>query len=120
MKRIIFYLVACISIVAFMTSCEKEDEFDQALLYGKWVSGTVYYKYISNGTGTTWDTSEDVNEEDGQPFTWTLVQADLTHIHIMTVGGNVPKYYKVTELTASTLKYEDDFGVSYSFIKVTQ
>ncbi len=121
MKRIVFFLVACVSAAVLMTSCEKEDEFfDETLLFGKWVSGTVYYKYLSDGNGSTWDTSDDVTEAEAQPFTWTLVQSDLTHIHIMSVGGNVPKYYTVTELTASTLKYKDDFGVSYSFTKVTK
>jgi len=49
-----------------------------------------------------------------------LAESDLTHVHIMPIGGNVPKYYTLTELTVSTLKYKDDFGVSYSFTKVTK
>lgn len=122
MKRIVFFLVACVSAAVLMTSCEKEDEFfDETLLYGKWVSGTVYYKYLSDGNGSTWDTSDDVTEAEAQPFTWTLVQSDLTHIHIMQLEGSVPKTYKVTELTSTTLKYRDEKGgVSYSFTKVTK
>lgn len=123
MKRIVFFLVACVSAAVLMTSCEKEDEFfDETLLYGKWVSGTVYYKYLSDGNGSTWDTSDDVTEAEAQSFTWTLVQSDLTHIHILETGSaDVPKQYKVTELTASTLKYTDEKGgVVYSFTKVTK
>ena len=37
------------------------------------------------------------------------------------VGGElVPKVYTVTELTASTLSYEDDYGKTHTFTKVTE
>ncbi|MDI9545652.1 MAG: hypothetical protein QM282_07285 [Bacteroidota bacterium] len=38
-------------------------------------------------------------------------------MHILEVGGVVPKVYTVTELTATSLKYEDEFGKTYSFTK---
>jgi hypothetical protein len=38
----------------------------------------------------------------------------------MQIGGSVPKVYTVTELTATTLKYHDDFDVSFSFTKVSK
>ena len=58
-------------------------------------------------------------EEEGLPFTWTLESAELTHIHIMETGGSgVPKIYTVTELTETSLKYKDDFGKTYSFVKI--
>jgi len=117
MKKIIVCLIA-ISTLMF-SSCEPEQEsFQESFLIGKWVSGTVYYKYLSNYKGTTWDTSDDVTEAEGQAFTWSLVQSELTHIHIMEVGGNVPKVFTVTELTATSLKYKDSFGKTYSFTKV--
>ena len=119
MKKILTYLSACAVIAILAVSCEKEPvSFDQTLLYGKWRSGTLYYKYFANGTGGTWDTGEDVQEEDAQDFTWTLEYAELTHIHILEIGGTVPKVYTVTELTSTTLKYHDDFGVNWSFTKV--
>jgi hypothetical protein len=99
-------------------SCEKEPAyFDESLLLGKWRSGTLFYKYHANGTGGTWDTADDVTEAEAQEFEWSLVAAELTHIHILEIGGTVPKVYTVTELTESTLKYHDDFD-SFSFIKV--
>jgi hypothetical protein len=94
--------------------------FDQSLLIGKWKSGTLYYKYLADGTGGTWDTADDVTEAEAQAFTWTLVDAELTHIHKLQIGGSVPKVYTVTELTETALKYHDDFGASFSFTKVTQ
>ena len=106
--------------IAFLAvSCEPvEESFDESLLPGKWQSGTLFYKYLSSGSGTTWDTGDDVTEAEGQAFTWTLVKAELTHIHVLQIGGSVPKVYTVTELSATTLKYHDDFGVNSSFTKV--
>lgn len=120
MKKFIICLVAFLSFSFMFSSCQKDENFFQeSFLYGKWVSGTVYYKYLSNGDGTTWDTSDDVTEAEGQAFTWTLASSELTHIYIMEIGGTgVPKVYTVTELTATTLKYKDAFGTTYSFIKL--
>ena len=117
MKKLLAYLIICLSFIVFFSSCEKTDEsFDESLLIGKWVSGTEHYKYNSNYTGSTWDTKDDVTEEEAQKFTWTLDKADLTQIHILEVGGSVPKSYTVTILTATTLKYRDGFQ-TYSFTK---
>ena len=68
----------------------------------------------------TWDEADDVTEDEAQLFTWTLVESELTHIHILEMGGTVPKVYTVTELTATSLKYKDDFGKSFSFTKVSK
>ncbi len=118
MKRLFVCLMVCFSFSVLFNSCEEEEVFFQeSLLIGKWASGTVYYKYLSDYSGKTWDPSDDVTEAEAQTFTWTLVKSELTHIHIMEVGGNVPKVYTVTELTATSLKYKDDFGTTYSFTK---
>jgi hypothetical protein len=123
MKKLFFSLILFSSVSVLFHSCEKQDDdFDETLLYGKWKSGTLYYKYLSDHNGSTWDTSEDVQEDEAQPFTWTLVNAELRQIHLIEGGGNIPKVYTVTELTASTLKYREDTalgGKSYSFTKVT-
>ena len=119
MKKTFFYLTMCAVVSILAVSCETEETyFDDALLIGKWQSGTLFYKYLDDGTGGTWDTADEVKEEEAQDFTWTLVNAELTHIHILEIGGHVPKVYTVTELTSSTLTYNDDFGVEFSFTKV--
>ncbi len=119
MKKILTYLLLGVLTALMITSCtEDEETFTDVLILGKWQSGTVYYKYLGNGTGSTWDTKDDVDESEAQGFTWTLEQSTLTHIHIMEIGGSVPKTYTVTELTSTTLKYEDDFGKKFSFTKV--
>jgi hypothetical protein len=77
----------------------------------------VHYTYTADGNGSTWDTKDDVWEEEAQKYTWTLSKSELTQIHIMEIGGNVPKRYTVTELTQNTLKYQDNFNKSHSFIR---
>ncbi len=120
MRKSIVSLISIVIITLILSACEKEDvTFDEQLLYGKWRSGTVYYKYISNGSGSTWDTSDDVTEEEAQLFTWSINQSELKHIEILEIGGFVPKVYTLTELTVGSLKYKDDFGKKFSFTKVT-
>ena len=120
-KRTLIYLTAFMLLTFLAVSCEPEEQsFDESLLIGKWQSGTVFYKYLADGTGGTWDTADDVTEDEAQPFTWTLVKSELTHIHILEMGGTVPKVYTVTELTETTLKYHDDFGGDFTFTKVAK
>ncbi len=118
MKKALIFLMATILIGLMLVSCEKEDDFDESFLIGKWESGTLYYRYFVDGTGYSWDEGDDVTENEAQDFTWTLEKSELTHIHILEIGGTVPKVYTVTELTSTRLRYEDGFGKSYSFIKV--
>ncbi len=118
-KRIAMFLTAIVAVGAIFTSCAptEEEYFDVNLLYGKWQSGTEFWRYDSNGNGATWDTADDVTEEEAQTFTWTLEANELTQIHIMEIGGSVPKVYTVTELNFTTLRYHDNFK-SYSFTRV--
>ncbi|MGE0077194.1 MAG: lipocalin family protein [Bacteroidales bacterium] len=118
MRKLMVCLIACLSISVMFTSCGKDDEttFDESLLIGKWVSGTEHYKYLSDYTGATWDTADDVTEAEAQTFTWSLDKAELTIVHDMEIKG-VPKVYTVTELTSTTLKYKDSFGTQFSYSK---
>jgi hypothetical protein len=118
-KKTFLYLTALMVLAFLASSCEPEEQsFDESLLIGKWQSGTLFYKYLADGTGGTWDTIDDVTEAEAQPFTWTLVKSELTHIHILETGPSVPKIYTVTELTATSLKYHDEFGANFSFTKI--
>ena len=118
MKKYIKFPVIILMMATLMVSCEIEEMFDEILLVGKWKSGTLYYRYFANGNGYTWDVGDDVKEEEAQDFTWTLEKSVFTHIHILEIGGTVPKVYTVTELTETSLKYKDDFGKTFSFTKV--
>lgn len=124
MSRLKFISLITIVLSLFFVSCEPDEEvFDEGLLLGKWQSQeggkTEYYRYDADYTGVMWDTADDVSEEEGMPFEWSLVSDDLTHYHIMVTGGHkVPKFYVVTELTATSLSYKDDFDKHYHFLKV--
>jgi len=122
MKRILSYLAFTIIISSVVFSCteilEEEEILNKSFLLGKWRSGTLFYKYLEDGSGGTWDTGDDVQESEAQEFTWTLVDTELTQIHVLETGGTVPKVYDITELTSTTLKYQDDFGKQFSFVKV--
>lgn len=122
MKKIVSFLGLCIVAAVLFVACDPivEQSFDETLLYGKWQSGNLFYKYLSDGSGSTWNTADDVTEAEAQKFTWTLVQSELTQNHILEMGGTVPKIYTVTELTDSTLVYKDDFGKNFSFKKVVE
>lgn len=118
MRPITKFLLVLVAMALTMVACQREEDvFDETLLIGKWRADTEYYRYDNDGTGVTWVEKDDVSEEEAQAFTWTLVKSELTHIHIIEMGGSAPKDYTVTELTATTLKYKDDFR-SYSFSKV--
>ena len=82
MKRIIFFAAAILVALFFAASCNplEENLFNESDLYGKWQSGTLFYTYASDHTGNTWDTADDVTEEEGMKFTWELVQSELTNI----------------------------------------
>jgi len=123
MKKIVSFLGLCIVAAVLFVACDPivEQSFDETLLYGKWQSNTLFYKYLTDGTGATWNTADDVTEAEAQKFTWTLVQSELTQIHAMEIGSTVvTKIYTVTELTDSTLTYNDDFGKSFTFKKVIE
>ncbi|MBP6611103.1 MAG: hypothetical protein KA206_08430 [Paludibacter sp.] len=122
MKKVSFHLMLIVLSAWAFTACSPEPEFDEVLLLGTWKSTiapvTEYYRYDAMGTGVTWNTADDVQEEEGQAFSWTLDKSDLTQIHVMEIGGGkIPKVYTVTELTATSLKYKDS-SKSYSFAKV--
>lgn len=121
MKNRILALV-CLFLTIGVSSCGLfgggEQELDPALLVGKWEENGLYERYYSNGKGLTWDTKDDVSEEEAQPFTWTLSGTTLSQEHILFNGAIVPKIYTVSELSSTKLSYHDNYGVNHYFTKV--
>lgn len=102
-------------------ACQFDKEtFDIDLLIGKWVRGTEYYRYDANGTGVTWDTSDDVSEAEAQPFTWEFNSETnrLTLVHQMEMGGSIPKLYTLVELNESKLSYKDNYDQIFTYSHV--
>ena len=110
----------------FFNSCKKEEpanqtSFDQKLLIGKWhLNNSVFYRYNTDNTGTTWDVSDpDITEADAQKFNWKLEGSKLIENHYLeTTGGTLPKTYTITELSASKFSKKDNFDKVETFTKV--
>ena len=90
-------------------------------LTGRWVvEGTQeYWRFRSDGTGVTWDESEDISEsESNLKFEWTLDGNELTCVFR---GENenqaVPKVYLISEISDELLKWEDWFGRTTTLVK---
>ena len=113
MKRLLVILPL---LALLMVGCVPEEtDYSPDQLYGKWVSGTEYYRFDTDMTGATWDTADDVMESEAQPFTWDVTGNQLTLIHIMEMGGNIPKAYTITLLTSTTLSFKDNYGQSFTY-----
>ncbi len=121
-KSILIAIFAFSAIILSFTSCSPDTdiEFDETLLYGKWQENDTqnFEVYKEDGSGYTWNEADDVTEAEAQHFTWTLEGENLTHIHIMEMGANIPKVYTVTKLSATELAYEDDYGKIHTFSKI--
>jgi len=126
-KATSFLACLCLLLSAALCSCTPDDptegDFDVTNLYGKWCQeGTkVYYKYNEDGTGSTWDESDDVHEDEAQAFTWEVDGSEMIHIHLTETGtAQVPKYYIITFLSFDELDYYDAYVTTkkYKFYKV--
>ena len=122
LKLLLISILAVTAIIVSMSSCSPDTdvELDRTLLIGKWQeTNTLNFEvYGKDGSGYTWDEADDVTEAEAQPFTWGLNGNVLTQVHTMEMGGNVPKRYTVTKLTATELIYEDNYGKVHSFDKI--
>lgn len=111
-------LLFCLCSLAILSSCGDEKVFDQNLIVGKWKQGTEYYRYDANHTGVTWDVADDVSEDEAQRFNWEIQDDQLTIVHLMEMGGQIPKTYELLVLDANTLSFKDDYYKTYTFTRV--
>lgn len=121
MKKNLIPLIILIVMTLVVSCSGKVTEIDPSLLPGKWVSGTEYWRYDSDGTGSTWDVGDDVSEEEGQPFKWEFDESDnsLTQIHWMEMTGDwtIPQMFTITVLNDSVLSYKHRSGTVYTFAR---
>lgn len=119
-RRKTYFFLVVLLIALGMNSCVdpmNSEGFDINLLYGKWQEGSVYERYDETGLGATWDTDDDIGEEEAQLFKWTLEGSTLIHEHIGTFV-TVPKVYTIQTLNTTQLVYGDDYGKTHYFTKV--
>ena len=94
------------------------DEFIKSHIVGRWHAGTLWEVYNSSGSGCTWDTADDVVEDEAQTYTWTVTGNILTQYHQMeSSSGVVPKQYIITTLNETTIVYCTAGGKRFIFSK---
>ena len=110
--------------VGFFGGCSDDPVLDvePGDLAGKWVveDSQEYWRFRMDGTGVTWDESEDIYEEESNlKFEWTLDSDELTCVFR---GENenqaVPKVYRIREISSSAMKWEDIYGRTIKFEKL--
>lgn len=115
--------ILVITLALALSSCVpiEEKHFDVKLLFGEWVEGTVHDKYYEDGNGYSWDTSDDISEEEASPFEWRLSYDTLQLNHLLWNGAIVPKVYIVTTLDSIQLDYyEFNTGVTHHYNKASK
>ena len=133
MKKLLNMFLGLVLALAF-SACNgvvpDHNGFDEAKLIGKWQEGSVFEHYYDTvfervlatgdtvrANGVTWDETDDITEEEGQLFNWTMTGSTLKQEHIGTFII-VPKLYTITTLDDYELVYDDDYGGKHFFIKV--
>ena len=116
--------MAMVLLALLAAGCHKPETHitvEPEQLLGKWQKdgSQEYWRYRSDSTGVTWDEAEDVSEEESNlTFEWTINGDRLTHVFRGAQGNQaVPKVYTVKEISESTMRWQDDYSMEYSFTK---
>ncbi len=126
MKKRKFLLLA---LCALFASCGLFDHdvhitVSEDQLYGCWVvDGTQeYWRYNTDGTGVTWDESDDVSEEESNStFSWGVREDELTHIFTGRMGNQaVPKIKVIKSISETSMQWEGDFGTPVNLTKTNR
>ena len=126
MKKLSLIALALLAVV--FTSCdglggEEENKIDKSQIVGKWMTAdsTYFEVYNSDGTGKSWDLKDDVNEDEAQKFTWEYDEGSddkFFQYQEMEIGGVVPQYCNILELTSTTFKYNNDaMRATYNLVR---
>ena len=78
-------LIAILAFLATLTfaACDKpvnSINVNADLIPGKWYDSentTEFWRFDADGSGVTWDTSEDVQEDEGTKFNWSVLLDQL-------------------------------------------
>ena len=139
MKKVLVF-AAILAIAAGFVSCRKDATFAKEDLVGRWQApsgDTLQFMVFQPDIAPTpdgltgefrygyeWDMDDHKRGayHGNGWFVWKLeTNGDFIYVNFMNNGGaDIPKPYKVTVLTGSSLTYKDDFGTTHSFTKVKQ
>ena len=126
MKRLSF--VALLLLAVFMTSCDglgggDAANIDKSQIVGKWMTadGQYFEVYNSDGTGKEWDLRDDVQEDEASVFTWEFDEGakdKFFKYYEMEIGGVVPQYCNILELTATNFRYNNEgLRATYNLVR---
>ena len=77
MKKIFALVLGAVLAVVMVSSCSKliggEASFEESFLYGKWQSGTLFYKYASDYTGRIPLMMLQKRREPDLPGSWSML-----------------------------------------------
>ena len=103
---------SCSSKGLFRKSQRQENKMEeyQSMLPGIWQSGThVYYRFNDDGTGCTWDTDDDLTEDEASPFQWKVSNGQLVLSHQMRMAGFIPRMYHIDAIDNGSLQFHDPY-----------
>ena len=87
-------------------------EVNETLMVGLWQKdGHIYYRFNADGSGHTWDTADDLTEEEASPFNWEAYEEAIMLTHKLKLRGIVPRYYELDRLNAFDLRFHDTYTV---------
>lgn len=91
---------------------KKQTEEYQVLIPGLWQSGEhVFYRFIEDGTGHTWDTEDDLSESEASPFQWKISKSNtLVLTHQLKIRGFVPRLYQIDQLNEDIFQFHDPYS----------
>jgi hypothetical protein len=119
-------LIAILAFLATLTfaACDKpvnSINVNADLIPGKWYDSentTEFWRFDADGSGVTWDTSEDVQEDEGTKFNWSVLLDQLRIDLYGRMGQHVYYDYTVTYQTADSLVFKDIYDNPRTFLKV--
>lgn len=100
------------------TSAKKVIEYKPEQIVGEWHQGTIHDIYYIDGTGKTWDESDDVTIEEAKTFRWSLKHNTLETDYSLATGGVIPRIVHVAKANTEYLQFRDDFGNNYIYNRV--
>lgn len=84
---------------------------NKEIIVGLWhIDNHVFYRFNNDGTGHTWDTDDDLTEEEASPFGWEVYDEAIMITHKMRFRGIVPRYYELDRLNAFDLRFHDNYS----------
>lgn len=97
-------------------------DFNRMWVLGLWIkeNSHQYFRFYANGDGGTWDTDDDITEEEAQPFTWEVSGHTLLLVFHDAMGQMaVPREYYLHYQTQDMMLLSDEYGIIIKLHRVS-